>query len=147
MPVKKMGKYFSMIIFLLVLIVGFSVLSLDPAFNTDSTGNTILESVEDNEEEIKVFVLTGKNFKFMAGSIDNPDMKVNQGDKIRIEFSSVGGTHDWTLDEFSAKTNIVKDGEGQTSVEFIADKKGTFEYYCSIGPHRSLGMKGNFIVE
>ncbi len=36
---------------------------------------------------------------------------------------------------------------GKTFVEFTADKKGTFEYYCSVGEHRVNGMKGKFIVE
>jgi plastocyanin len=29
----------------------------------------------------------------------------------------------------------------------VADKKGTFEYYCSVGQHRALGMKGKLVVE
>src|SRR3990167_9256749 len=33
------------------------------------------------------------------------------------------------------------------SVEFTADKAGGFEYYCSVGTHRAMGMVGAFIVE
>ena len=79
--------------------------------------------------------------------VENPDIKVKQGDKVKIEFSSTQGFHDWTLDEFNAATKQVMDTDGSTIVEFVADKKGTFEYYCSVGSHRANGMKGNFIVE
>jgi plastocyanin len=27
-------------------------------------------------------------------------------------------------------------------IEFTADKVGSFEYYCSVGSHRQMGMKG-----
>ena len=32
-------------------------------------------------------------------------------------------------------------------VEFVVDKAGTFEYYCSVGNHRQMGMVGKLIVE
>lgn len=34
-----------------------------------------------------------------------------------------------------------------TSVTFVADETGTFEYYCSVGNHRGQGMIGKLIVE
>lgn len=141
-----MGRYFVTIIFLVILIVGFTVISFDPDLNFGLTGKTIVENLGSNEDGVKVFVLTGKNFKFMADNFENPKIRVNQGDKVRIEFSSIEGLHDWTLDEFNAKISKINEG-GQTSVEFIADKTGVFEYYCSVGSHRSLGMKGVFVVE
>ena len=75
-----------------------------------------------------------------------PDLVVNEGDTVRIEFTSTAGFHDWTLTEFSAATQRVNAG-GSTFVEFVADKSGTFEYFCSVGSHRSLGMKGKLIVQ
>jgi len=87
------------------------------------------------------FTVTGSNFKF-----DLTEIKVKQGDKVRVTFVNQSGTHDWKLDEFSAKTKILSSGQSET-VEFVANKKGTFEYYCSIGEHRVMGMKGNLIVE
>ncbi len=94
----------------------------------------------------KTFVLTAENFKFMMDGQDGPELKVKQGDTVKIEFTSTSGFHDFVIDEFKAATLKVKAGEA-TSVEFVADKKGTFEYYCSVGSHRQQGMKGNLIVE
>ena len=96
---------------------------------------------------MKTFVLTGENFKFKMNGKTNPEIRVKEGDKVRIEFSSVGGFHDLVVDEFDAATAQVRDTDGMTSVEFTADKKGTYEYYCSVGQHRQMGMKGMFVVE
>jgi len=123
---------------------GASNLIADPIIDpVDTSGDG--ESMED-EEEVKTFVVTGENFKFVMNGLNNPDLKVKQGDTVRIEFTSAGGLHDWVVDEFDASTKRVNTG-GSTFVEFVADKTGNFEYYCSVGSHRAQGMKGMLIVE
>lgn len=89
----------------------------------------------------KVFNLTGKNFSFSTSEI-----RVKKGDRVVINFESTDGFHDWVVDEFNAHTERVNPGT-KTSVEFIADQTGTFEYYCSVSIHRLAGMKGRLIVE
>jgi plastocyanin len=91
------------------------------------------------------FVITGENFKFFMDGTENPTLNVKQGDRVRIEFTTTSGFHDWVVDEFNAKSKQVGDGQS-SSVEFVADKKGTYEYYCSVGTHRQMGMKGQLIV-
>lgn len=98
------------------------------------------------ERNTTTFVLTGENFKFLMDGVEAPELRVKQGDVVRIEFTSTSGFHDWIVDEFGAATERVRDGES-TFVEFVADQKGTFEYYCGVGSHRANGMKGNLIVE
>lgn len=88
----------------------------------------------------RVVALTAANFKFGASEIT-----VKKGDRVRIELKVVDGFHDWVVDEFNAKTAQVKAGE-KTTVEFVAEKAGTFEYYCSVGQHRANGMVGKLIV-
>jgi plastocyanin len=85
--------------------------------------------------------ISGKNFEF-----DKKEIRVKEGDIVQINFVSASGFHDWVVDEFNARTAQVRDG-GQSSVTFVADKKGTFEYYCSVGQHRANGMVGKLIVE
>jgi nitrite reductase (NO-forming) len=94
----------------------------------------------------KIFKLTGEMFKFRLNGAEAPELRVKQGDTVRIEFTSTDGFHDWVVDEFNARTERVNTG-GSTQVTFVADKKGTFEYYCSVGQHRANGMRGNLIVE
>lgn len=91
--------------------------------------------------QTKVFKITGENFRF-----SQTEIRVKKGGRVKIDFESMNGFHDWVVDEFSAKTNQVNTG-GKASVEFVADKTGEFEYYCSVGQHRQMGMKGKLIVE
>lgn len=87
------------------------------------------------------FAVTGENFSFSQNEI-----RVKEGDKVKILFTSESGFHDWVVDEFNAATDQVNSG-GTTEVTFVANKKGSFEYYCSVGSHRALGMVGTLIVE
>jgi len=89
----------------------------------------------------KVFSLTGKMFAFSQAEI-----RVKKGDTVTINFESTAGLHDWVVDTFNARTQQVQPGT-KTSVTFVADKTGTFEYYCSVGSHRANGMAGKLIVE
>ena len=73
-------------------------------------------------------------------------MTVNVGDTVRITLRNTGGMHDLKIDEFNAKTKVLQSGEEET-IEFVVDKAGTFEYYCSIGTHRQMGMVGTLTVQ
>ena len=92
------------------------------------------------EGEVKTFTLEAGMFYYSLKEII-----VNKGDKVKIVLNNVGGTHDWVVDEFSARTPQINVGETAT-VEFTADKIGTFEYYCSVGNHRQQGMVGKLTV-
>ena len=133
---------------LLLLIVGFGAFIFFTDSQTGITGGAVASNikVESKQAIVKTFVVTGENFKFYVDGVENPDIVVKRGDTVRIEFTSVGGFHDWKVDEFNVATAQVKDTDGETFVEFVADKTGTFEYYCSVGKHRDMGMKGNLIV-
>ncbi|KKU81845.1 MAG: Plastocyanin [Parcubacteria group bacterium GW2011_GWA2_47_8] len=89
----------------------------------------------------KTFDVTGVPFAF-----DLKEIRVKQGDRVRIHFTSKEGFHDWVVDEFDARTKQLKVNEEDT-IEFIANTTGTFEYYCSVGNHRAMGMVGKLIVE
>ncbi len=107
--------------------------------NMETTTNIVVPEVNINSE--KVFIVGGDNFKF-----DLTEMRVKKGDTVKITFTNNKGTHDLLIDEYKVNTGILAAGESKT-VEFVADKTGTFEFYCSVGQHRQMGMKGNLIVE
>ena len=88
----------------------------------------------------KSFTVTGSNFVFSPKT-----MTVKKGDTVKITFVNSGGTHDWNLDEFNAHSGIIQGGASKT-VTFVADKAGSFEYYCAVGQHRQMGMKGTLTV-
>lgn len=90
---------------------------------------------------VVVVPITASNFKYSTSQI-----KVKKGDTVKIVLANTGGTHDWVIDEFNARTKIITSGE-TAEITFVANKTGSFEYYCSIGTHRAMGMKGMLIVE
>ncbi|PIR92655.1 hypothetical protein COU01_00545 [Candidatus Falkowbacteria bacterium CG10_big_fil_rev_8_21_14_0_10_44_15] len=91
-------------------------------------------------EEVTVNV-SGKKFAFTPSEI-----RVKRGQKVKIIFTNTEGFHDFVIDGFNARTPQINAGESAT-IEFIADKAGTFSYYCSVANHRQLGMEGKLIVE
>ncbi len=93
------------------------------------------------EKKVKEFSLTAANFSF-----SQKEIKVKMGDTVKIVLANSEGFHDWVIDEFTARTKQISAG-ATDSVEFVAAKKGTFEYYCSVGNHRKQGMVGKLIVE
>ena len=110
---------------------------------SDQTTGTSEVKVETTpgEESVAEIVVEGGSMKFSPTKIT-----VSQGQKVTIRFKNVQGFHDFVIDEFNVKTEQIAAGE-EAVVSFVADKKGTFEYYCSVANHRQLGMKGTLIVQ
>ncbi len=108
---------------------------------TTTTEEKMEPPTETMKGEAKIFNVTAANFSFSV-----KEMKVKQGDTVKIVFENKEGFHDWVIDEFNARTQQLPAGKSET-IEFVADKNGTFEYYCSVGSHRANGMVGKLIVE
>jgi plastocyanin len=91
--------------------------------------------------EVQEFTIDSFNFGY-----SETEIRVQEGDTVTINLTNSDGFHDWVLDEFGAETTQIREGE-TTSVTFVADTSGTYEYYCSVGSHRENGMVGTLIVE
>lgn len=119
------------------VLFGFLVLVLSAA---PALAQEVVD-VTDSDAAVKEITVTNEGFNFIPKEI-----RVNVGDTIRLTFENGGGFHDWVLDEFDAATSQFSGGSSET-IEFVADRAGSFEFYCSVGNHRARGMWGNFIVE
>ncbi len=116
---------------------------------TTSTGTSASLETTNPHPEINVtsttstksFTVTGQNFSFTPSTIT-----VNKGDTVKITFKNTQGFHDFKIDEFGAATKQAQAPDTEV-LEFVATKSGSFEYYCSVGSHRSMGMKGTLIVK
>ncbi|OGI60232.1 hypothetical protein A2814_02785 [Candidatus Nomurabacteria bacterium RIFCSPHIGHO2_01_FULL_38_19] len=99
------------------------------------------ETIVVTEEKVKEFTVSAQNFSFSSSLIT-----VKKGDKVKITFKNTQGFHDFKIDEYGV---AAKQANAPTEevLEFTADKAGSFEYYCSVGSHRALGMKGTLVVE
>jgi len=112
-----------------------------PDVNQSTNSTTTPEGAAGGTElATREFTVTGKNFSF-APSV----MSVNKGERVRITFVNDVGTHDLVVEGYDARTQILQGGQSET-IEFIADEAGTFEYYCSVGSHREMGMVGTLTV-
>ncbi|MEI9966361.1 MAG: plastocyanin/azurin family copper-binding protein [Candidatus Moraniibacteriota bacterium] len=90
---------------------------------------------------MQTFTVQGSDFAF-----DVKEIRVKKGDHVQIVFKNTKGVHDWVIDAFQVRTKVIGAGKEET-VMFVADQTGTFEYYCSVGNHRAMGMVGKLIVE
>jgi plastocyanin len=151
-----MNKTITTIIVILIIILGAVLIYRNNAKNSMETpgeiqqeqsqvpvtpANTPAAVSGSPTTAVKEFTVAGNNFKFMPATIT-----VNKGDRVRITFQNTGGFHDFVIDEFNVATERIN-GNAQEVVEFTADKAGSFEYYCSVGTHRQMGMKGTLIVK
>ena len=92
-------------------------------------------------EAVKEFTVTALNFSFTPNV-----MTVKKGDRVKITFRNSQGFHDFKIDEFGVATQQSKSPHEEV-LEFTADKVGSFQYYCSVGSHRAMGMWGTLKVE
>jgi cytochrome c oxidase subunit 2 len=82
--------------------------------------NTAAKDVKPTGKTVEVTV-TAKSFEF-----DVKEIKAHLGDKVVVHLVNADGAHGFGLDEFGVD---IKGGE---TASFIVNKKGTFEYYCSL---------------
>lgn len=91
--------------------------------------------------EVKEFTMTAKQWEFEPSTIT-----VNKGDTVKLHITSVDVTHGFGLPEFGVNENL-EPGKA-VDVDFVADKTGTFTFFCSVycgGGHSH--MKGQLIVK
>jgi plastocyanin len=108
--------------------------SKSPAQQASSPEGTVTNGVRE-------FKVAGFEYGFSPS-----EMKVKQGEKVKITFTNNQGVHDLRISGYETGTEILTEGKTET-FEFIADKAGEFEYFCSVGDHQQQGMTGKLVVE
>jgi cytochrome c oxidase subunit II len=95
----------------------------------------------EKKSNVKEFTMKAVQWDFQPSVIT-----VKEGDTVKISITSEDVTHGIRLSEYGISENL-KPGK-TTTIEFVADKKGTFSFFCSVpcgSGHRQ--MKGTLIVE
>jgi len=85
--------------------------------------------------------MTAKKYEFSANPI-----RVKKGEHVRLIITATDRDHGFKLEAFNIEQKLKKGVP--TTVEFAADKAGTFSFKCSV--HCGFGhggMKGTLIVE
>lgn len=91
--------------------------------------------------DFKEFKITAKQFEFMPSTIE-----VNKGDKVRLIVTSTDVPHGFAIKEYGINQRL--EAGKPVTIEFTADKEGTFTVFCSVvcGAGHS-NMKGKLIVK
>jgi len=166
---KKFLNSLILVIFSLLLIVGCAeqsvpdqpqeVVAQVPAEgNIDVDEMVVAEELEIEEkqevqEEVQQEVIekvtsTIKEFKIVAKRWDfEPSViTVNEGDTVKLSIESIDVTHGLFLSAFGINERL-KSGE-VIDIEFVADKRGTHSFFCSVPCGQGHGrMKGTLIVK
>jgi heme/copper-type cytochrome/quinol oxidase subunit 2 len=75
--------------------------------------------------ELKEFDVNIYNHDF-----DQHIITVNKGDTVRLMLTAEDGDYGVMLEDFGVYTEKIKKGD-TVEVEFVADKEGTFSFFCN----------------
>lgn len=106
----------------------------------EATPTAMTTPVQSGTKAMAITV-NGGSFYFKPNTIT-----VKKGQPVTITFVNDGGFHDFVIDAFNVKSDVIGSGK-TTTITFTPDKTGSFEYYCGVSNHRAMGMKGTLIVE
>ena len=93
------------------------------------------------QQNVKEFSIIAKNWDFTPSTI-----KVNKGDRVILKVKSIDVDHGLAIAEYNINKKFAANEE--VTIDFVADKTGTFRMYCSVycgSGHRE--MDGELIVE
>jgi nitrous oxide reductase len=143
-----MNKIIAGLIVILVLVGGYMYYK-NKKIGVEVSNNTANASaVVENSASVKEFTMTSWLDKVdgqMKAHFSLAEIRVKKGDTVRINITNTAGVHNFVIDEFGIKKETPVNEP--VVVEFVADKVGTFEYYCSKYNHRMIGQRGNLVVE
>lgn len=120
-----------------------------PILTTPGPTNTMIQNTVTSSSlndpnmmgNLRSFDIEGSNYKFEPSEI-----VVKQGDTVQINFKNNQGMHNLTIDGLNVATKTIKEGVSE-QLTFVAEKKGTFEFYSSVGNDQAVGMKGILLVQ
>lgn len=142
-PKRSMATIIAVVIIVL-LIVGGVILYGTNKFKKSTTNTAAPEASKQVPEGAKAqgmeIRVSAKNFSYTPTSL-----VVKKGQKVTLILQNTEGNHDFVIKEMNIKTPVIASGK-DAKVTFTPDKVGTFEYYCSVGNHRAMGMSGTITV-
>ncbi len=115
--------------------------STSPSPLPQSTPSPTTASSSTKTASTKTVSILAKQWSFEPDTIT-----VTQGDKVHLTITSKDVTHGFNIPEYNINEKI---NPGKTTeVEFVADKVGTFSFFCSVPCGKGhTGMTGQLIVQ
>ena len=121
--------------------INIMILLIVAVFLVNSCAKTVKEAeIQGTTGAVKEFTMKAKRVEFAPSTIT-----VNKGDKVKITITSIDAVHGFLLLDFNINEKL--EPNKPVTVEFLADKAGTFAFKCSV-PCGSghINMSGNLIV-
>ena len=154
----KVGVWITILLIIVVLVGGgFFLLNSGSSSSSDNAEGILVGKSESQDtsssqeessppeieevQETKEFNIIAKQWDFSPSTIT-----VNEGDKVILNVKSIDVTHGFAIPEFGVSEQLVP---GNTvKIEFTADKKGTFSFFCNVfcGSGHG-GMRGTLVVQ
>jgi nitrite reductase (NO-forming) len=121
---------------LFVLLSSFFLAGCTPS--TTNTNNNDQSNVEVD------FEIVAEHLSFTPNLLE-----ARPGETVSVRVTSVDELHDLVIDELDVNTGLL--GSGQSAVVEItipadATSGQEYEFYCSVGSHRAMGMVGTLRV-
>ncbi len=139
-----MGKIIALVV---VAVIGgyflFHKSGAAPAGESMKPFKESMQSASEPTSPLKEFTMTAY-YDAKGVWFSLKEITVKKGDHVRVKVTNTAGVHNFTLDEFNIAKNLPLNQE--MTIDFTADKAGTFQYYCSIPGHRAAGQVGTFTV-
>jgi len=129
-----------------------------PGFKTVLTAATallflavFLTGVTGTAQSKKEFSVSARKYSYKVEGADKAEIRVHEGDLVRITFSSEDIPHSFTLiEDGDTHYRIMRRAEPGRPVtfEFVADKPGDYQFQCTLrADERCKELVGHLIVE
>jgi heme/copper-type cytochrome/quinol oxidase subunit 2 len=94
------------------------------------------------------FQISARKYTYRVAGVDRPEIHVHDGDVVRVTFSAEDIPHSFTVDEPYRISKRAEPGKPVT-FEFLADKPGTFEFYCNLAIDERCRkeLRGTLVVD
>ena len=119
-----------------------SLLSNAIVTNREVAATTVSVASESRQQKPAVRTITVKARRY---AFDPARIEVNYGDIVKITLIAVDVPHSFTIAEYRICKRVLP-GE-PVQLQFYADKRGTFVYYCNLtDDERCSEMRGELVV-
>jgi plastocyanin len=116
--------------------------AMSPEESMESTDSAMMEGEGMTEGMTKSITVEGSEYSYTPSTLN-----ANVGDIITLTFKNTGTySHNLVIPDLNVQTKTINPGESDT-IEFTADKAGTYSFYCTVDSHKDKGMVGTLNVQ
>lgn len=131
-----MGKNILIAFFVFLLVVSIGLFTVKKPDIQKKSFSLPQKSTEQKVTSKEIEIIANE-YSFTPSFLD-----LEKGEKVSITFKNLGSSpHSLFIDGYNISTKNILPGNS-ANLSFIADKTGTFDFYCSVGNHKDLGMTG-----